>query len=122
MAVSRIHIVYVIGSLQLGGAEKLVSHLASGLHDRPGFSCSVCCVGTGGEYADRLIRSGYRVHVLGHKKQGVLRGVVTGFRLVRQLRALFRRERGWIENIASDREAASRGQPPGLPLRRPASP
>jgi glycosyltransferase involved in cell wall biosynthesis len=83
---------YVIGDLRLGGAEKLVSRLASGLHDRTCFSSSVCCLGEGGEYAKWLTEQGYTVHILGYRKQLGVKGLVTAIRLIRELRSLFVRE------------------------------
>ncbi len=93
MALSEIRIIYVVGNLHLGGAQKLVAWLASGLSDRPGFSCSVCCLGEGGAYRDQLERRGYKVHVLGYKKQPTLKGFATAYRVIRDLRALFKQER-----------------------------
>ncbi len=93
---SEIRIVYVVGNLGLGGAQKLAASLVSGLNDRPGFSCSVCCLGEGGAYADELRRRGYKVHVFDYKKQPTLRGLATAYRVIRDLRALFRQERADI--------------------------
>jgi len=89
---SPVHVMYVIGGLHLGGAEKLVSRLASGLHDRAGFSSSVCCLGEGGEYAKWLTEQGCTVHVLGYRKQLGVKGVFTAIGLIRELRSLFVRE------------------------------
>ena len=85
-------IMYVVGSLHLGGAEKLASSLVSGIEDRFGFSCSICSLGGGGEYSDQLINKGYKVHLLGYEKQLGIKGVITAFQLVTKLKELFVQE------------------------------
>ena len=93
MVVKSIRIMFVVGNLHLGGAGKLVMSLVRGLGEREGFLCSVCCLGEGGTYAEELIRLGYDVQVLEYTKQANLRAPITALRIVRDLKALFRRER-----------------------------
>jgi len=60
---SKIKIMHVIGSMDLGGAEKLTKLTIEGL-DPDEFSLSVCCLKSGGFYARELANDGYPVHVL----------------------------------------------------------
>jgi len=58
-----IKIMHVIGSMDLGGAEKLTKLTIEGLRQQ-GFESSVCCLKEGGYYARELVRQGIPVHNL----------------------------------------------------------
>lgn len=59
----KIKVLHVIGSMDLGGAEKLTKLLIGALSHSE-FVFSVCCLKSGGHYAEELIRHGTPVHVL----------------------------------------------------------
>lgn len=84
---------YVVGSLHLGGAEKLASSLMSGMDDQLDYSCSICCLSEGGEYYDQLISKGYKAHLLGYKKKPGIKGIITAFRIIGKLKTLFIQEK-----------------------------
>ncbi|MFO1449153.1 MAG: glycosyltransferase [Opitutaceae bacterium] len=54
---------HVIGSMDLGGAEKLTKLTIEGLRHEE-FGLSVCCLKSGGFYAQQLVNKRYPVHVL----------------------------------------------------------
>ncbi|PYQ42804.1 MAG: hypothetical protein DMF77_11730 [Acidobacteria bacterium] len=81
----KINVLYVIWSLQTGGAERVVAELARGL-DRARFRPMVCCLNFKGRLADELEAEGIPVVAL-DKKPKLDPGVV--LKLVR----LMRRER-----------------------------
>jgi glycosyltransferase involved in cell wall biosynthesis len=56
-------VLHLIGSMDLGGAEKLTSLTVEGLNSDE-FKASVCCVKSGGFYADKLRTKGYQVDEL----------------------------------------------------------
>ena len=60
---TRFKVMHLIGSMDLGGAEKLTRLVVEGL---PGeeFEVSVCCIKCGGFYAEQLKEKGYRVYEL----------------------------------------------------------
>lgn len=86
-------IAYVIGDLHLGGAEKLVTQLAIGLDSDPEFSCCVCCLGSGGEYATQLTQRGIKLYVIEARKESGLRGLTVAFGIIRKLVRIFIREK-----------------------------
>lgn len=62
----RVNILYIIWSLGLGGAERVVINLAKGL-DKARFNPMVCCLNEAGEFAAELESAGIKVIAL-HKK------------------------------------------------------
>jgi sugar transferase (PEP-CTERM/EpsH1 system associated) len=62
----RISVLYVIWSLQMGGAERVVYDLARKL-DRRRFRPMVCCLNFRGRLADELEKEGIRVYALDKK-------------------------------------------------------
>jgi glycosyltransferase involved in cell wall biosynthesis len=78
----RINVLYVIWSLQTGGAERVVADLARGL-DRARFRAMVCCLNFKGRLAEELEREGIPVFAL-DKKPKLDPGVL--FKLVRLMR------------------------------------
>ncbi len=54
---------HILGKLQLGGSEKLVSFIVEGL-DQDQFEVSVCCIGELGHYGEELRDQGYMVYSL----------------------------------------------------------
>jgi len=89
----RIRIFYLIGTLDVGGAEGQLVLLIKGL-DQDRFSASVCCLASAdGPYADDVRRLGIEVHEIGFRGLRIFRHPhrVLG-QLVRLVR-LIRRER-----------------------------
>jgi len=89
----RLRIFYLIGTLDVGGAEGQLVQLITGL-DRSRFSASVCCLSSAsGPYADDVRGLGIEVHEIGFRGLRIFRHPhrVVGqlFRLAR----LIRRER-----------------------------
>ncbi len=82
----RINVFYVIWSLQMGGAERVVADLARGL-DRGRFRPVVCCLNFKGRLAEELEREGVSVHALGKKGRLDLGALVRLARLMRRERA-----------------------------------
>ena len=76
----QMHVMYVIWSLGLGGAEQVVLHLARGL-DKNRFRVSVCCLNDEGEFAPVLQQSGVKVFAL-HKQKGIDLAVVSKLRRI----------------------------------------
>jgi glycosyltransferase involved in cell wall biosynthesis len=62
----RINVLYVIWSLQTGGAERVVADLARSL-DRSRFRALVCCLNFKGRLAEELEREGIPVFALGKR-------------------------------------------------------
>jgi len=81
----KVKILYVIWSLEMGGAERLVVSLAEGV-DRRRFEPMVCCLNHPGILAERLIAQGIPVVAL-HKQSGL------DFSVIPKLVALMRKER-----------------------------
>lgn len=81
-AASRINVLYVIWSLQTGGAERVVADLARGL-DRTRFRAMVCCLNFKGRLAEELEAEGIPVFAL-DKKPKLDMGVL--WKLVRLMR------------------------------------
>jgi len=65
----KVKILYVIWSLEMGGAERLVVSLSEGL-DRKRFEPLVCCLNHPGALAERLVTQGIPVVAL-HKRPGL---------------------------------------------------
>lgn len=70
----KLNILYIIWSLGLGGAERVVINLAKGL-DKNRFKPIVCCLNDKGIFAEELEREGIKVIAL-NKKQGLDFGVI----------------------------------------------
>ncbi len=85
----RLKVVHLIGAMDLGGAQKLTRLTIEGL-DSNAFEASVCCIKSGGFYAQQLIDKGYRVHELlsVHQYTPISLGMIfkTAWRLFRLLR------------------------------------
>lgn len=73
---------HVVGSLGLGGAERVVVEYATS-HDRSRYEPEVCCVGDVGPLAGILDERGVPVHALGRRSRLDFRAV---FRLARLIR------------------------------------
>jgi len=58
----KIKILYFIGSLRLGGAEKQVVELALGL-DKSRYDVGICCIGLGGPMVEEVRKAGVDVHI-----------------------------------------------------------
>jgi glycosyltransferase involved in cell wall biosynthesis len=58
----RIHVVQVIGTMHIGGAENALTHIAQGL-DRSRFDVTLCCTRERGVLAERLAASGVDVRL-----------------------------------------------------------
>ena len=56
----RIRVLQLIGTMHIGGAERVLQHLVSGL-DRERFSVDVCCTKSTGSVSDELVSDGHRV-------------------------------------------------------------
>jgi sugar transferase (PEP-CTERM/EpsH1 system associated) len=82
----RISVFYVIWSLQMGGAERVVAELARGL-DRARFRPVVCCLNFKGHLAAEVEGQGVPVHALGKKPRLDLGALVRLARLMRRERA-----------------------------------
>ncbi len=82
---TRLHVLHVIGTLQLGGAETLLFRLAKA-NDRD-VRHEVICLGDRGWYSDQIEGNGVTVHHLGMVSAGsFIRGIPGFARLVRRLR------------------------------------
>lgn len=85
----RIKVLHVIGSMDLGGAEKLTKLMIEAL-GRSEFEFSVCCLKSGGHYAQELVRHGTPVQVLlqigKHDRAGAVGLLRSGWLLWRLLR------------------------------------
>ena len=76
-------VLHVIGSMQTGGAERVVAEYAK-WHDRSRYEPEVCCVLSSGAFADSVAVSGVPVHVLGRNSRFDLRAIVTLARIIRR--------------------------------------
>ena len=81
----RINVLYVIWSLQTGGAERVVADLARGL-DRARFRPLVCCLNFKGRLAEELEAEGIPVFALDKKPKLDLSVLVKLVRLMRRER------------------------------------
>lgn len=93
----RKKILYVIGTLDVGGAETQLVELATRL-DRSKFEPVVCCLSSGGELAARLETAGVPLHRLGFQgfpasRFGYVGCLPSAWRLLRQFWTIMRRER-----------------------------
>ena len=59
---SKVRILYIIGSLRLGGAEKQVAELALGL-DKSRYEVDICCLNEAGPLAEGVRQNGVKVAV-----------------------------------------------------------
>jgi glycosyltransferase involved in cell wall biosynthesis len=91
--VSRLRVLHMVGSLELGGAQKLTALVAAGL-DRSRFEVSVLNLSSGGAYSEYLRERGVPVTDLGMGSAGGLRGLARNLRgFLRLIRFLFKRPR-----------------------------
>jgi glycosyltransferase involved in cell wall biosynthesis len=81
----RASVLYVIWSLQAGGAERVVADLARSV-DRERFRPLVCCLNFKGQLAAPLEAEGIPVHVLDKRPKADLRALVRLVRLMRRER------------------------------------
>jgi glycosyltransferase involved in cell wall biosynthesis len=58
----KIKIIYVIGSLQLGGAERQLSEIAVRL-DKSKFDVEICCIAQGGPFEEYVTKHGVKVRI-----------------------------------------------------------
>jgi len=58
----KIKIIYFIGSLRLGGAEKQVAELALGL-DKSRYDIEICCINQGGPMVEKVRQAGINVRI-----------------------------------------------------------
>jgi glycosyltransferase involved in cell wall biosynthesis len=84
-------VLHLIGSMDLGGAEKLTRLTIEGL-DRNEFVGTVCCLKRGGYYADQLRKKGYRVDELYNLDKETKNSVGLGLRTLWRLWRYLRRE------------------------------
>ena len=68
----RLRILYVIGSLEIGGTEGQLVSLATGL-DPAAFEVTVCCLSRGGPYGEPLAAAGVRTEIVGIRRAGLWR-------------------------------------------------
>ena len=84
-----VKVMHLIGSMDIGGAEKLTRLIIEAL-PREEFKSSVCCVKCGGYYADQLKEKGYPVYELigipKHSPVSIINSVKAFWRLYRLLR------------------------------------
>jgi glycosyltransferase involved in cell wall biosynthesis len=85
-------LLYVIGTLEVGGTERQLVALCTGL-DRRRFAPSVCCLAQGGPLAAELGRAGIPVTVVPFKGLTALRNPLAAGGRLCELVALMRRER-----------------------------
>lgn len=90
-----IKIMHVIGSMDLGGAEKLTKLTIEGLR-REEFSLSVCCLKSGGYYCQELVNKRYPVFVLLNAGKNARMTVWNLVQVSWRLFRLLRRERPHI--------------------------
>ena len=65
------NILHVVSKLPAGGVENMLLRVVRG-YDKKRFQTSICCIKEGGEIADELNRSGYKVEILNKMKTHVL--------------------------------------------------
>lgn len=87
-----VKVLHLIGSMDLGGAEKLTRLVVEGL-DPQEFVGSVCCLKGGGFYADQLRHKGFCVDELLGIDKGVRNSVWLGVKALWRLWWYLRRER-----------------------------
>jgi len=88
-----LRIFYVIGTLDVGGAEGQLVQLLKGL-DRARFSATVCCLSSaGGPYAEEVRRLGIAVHEIGFRGLRIFRYPHRVIAQLAHLVSLIRRER-----------------------------
>lgn len=74
----KIHILQVVHSLVIGGAERVVCDLVRAFNDGE-FTTSVCCLDELGEFGEDLQADGYSVDVLG-RKPGINKNLILKLR------------------------------------------
>jgi glycosyltransferase involved in cell wall biosynthesis len=75
--VRRLKILYVIGTLDVGGTERQLVELVTRL-DRARFDPVVLCLASGDELVDRLRNAGVRVEIIGLRKPAKRTGPLVG--------------------------------------------
>lgn len=92
----RIRLFYLIGTLEVGGAEGQLVQLVSRL-DRRRFEPVVCCLSSGGPYVEALRAAGVSVEVIGFRGFRIFRHP---HRIAAQLFRLVRAMRRWQPHVA----------------------
>lgn len=88
----QIKVMHLIGSMDMGGAEKLTRLIIEAL-PKEEFISSVCCVKCGGYYADQLKEKGYPVYeLIGIPKRAPV-SIINSVRAFWRLYRLLRKER-----------------------------
>jgi len=100
--VEPVTILYVIGTLDVGGAENQLVQLVSRL-DRRRFRPVICALSSGGPHAEALAAAAVPVHIVGFR--GLNRGIWTLLHLPRILAAL----RGVVRLMRTERPAIVHG-------------
>ncbi len=77
----RIRVLFVHGTLEIGGAEEVRLSLLSRL-DRSRYEAAVCCLQQGGEIADEVAALGYEVIVLGRRAHALSLATLQALRRV----------------------------------------
>lgn len=81
----RIRVLFVVPNLEVGGAERHITHLVP-LMDRDRFEPVVCCIKEPGALYHRVADAGVRAEVLGLGTRGAPRALVRLVRLMREIR------------------------------------
>ena len=107
----RLHVLHVIGNLELGGAETLLSRLATGKDGD--VRHEIVCLGDRGGYSDQIERQRVTVHHLAMESPGsFIRGIPRFARLVRRLRPDVIQSWMYLSNIM----AGVVGRTAGIPV------
>jgi L-malate glycosyltransferase len=77
----RTKVVYLVGTLEIGGTERQVVALATGL-DPEKYKAVVCCLSRGGPLEAELSARGVPVEIIGMRLRHGLRGLLGFFRLL----------------------------------------
>lgn len=81
----RIRVLFVVPNLQVGGAERHLTHLLP-LMDRERFEPMVCCIKDRGALYDRIEAAGVPAVAFGHGTRDAPRSLAELLRLIRRLR------------------------------------
>jgi glycosyltransferase involved in cell wall biosynthesis len=94
----RIRILFIIGSLDVGGAEKQLVEIALGL-DRTRFDAAVCCLGQRGVLAPRLQAGGIPVVAIGMPRASEIGMIAAIATLPFRLFSFFREVRAFRPHV-----------------------
>jgi glycosyltransferase involved in cell wall biosynthesis len=74
----KFNILHVVSKLRVGGVENMLFRVVTA-YDKKRFNPVICCISEGGEVADKLKRSGYKVEILNRMRgHGFDLGAVKG--------------------------------------------